>query len=130
LNLLRACRFDHDYLKIKYVLLQSGVQPANLAVARLTLLRFVKDVFAFSRREGRKGFADLVPKAVDGPLGGFSQPHLELREGFLGRIEVELKHNGVRTRTKNRPEGWNLWLTFTISPVEATPAAPPRVVAK
>ena len=49
---------------------------------------------------------------------------------FLGLIEVELKHNGVRTRAKNRPEGWNLWLTFTISPVEATPAAPPRVVAK
>jgi hypothetical protein len=34
----------------------------------------------------------------------------------------------------NRPEGWNLWLTYTLSPAEATPArsAPPtrRVSAK
>jgi hypothetical protein len=27
---------------------------------------------------------------------------------------------------QNRPDGWNTWLTFVISPAEQTPSAPPR----
>jgi hypothetical protein len=34
----------------------------------------------------------------------------------------------------NRPEGWNVWLTYTLSPAEPAPARPPpaarRVHAK
>jgi hypothetical protein len=26
----------------------------------------------------------------------------------------------------NRPDGWNAWVTFVISPAEQTPSAPPR----
>ena len=27
---------------------------------------------------------------------------------------------------QNRPDGWNTWVTFVISPAEQTPSAPPR----
>ena len=32
---------------------------------------------------------------------------------------------------QNRPDGWNAWVTFVISPAEQTPSAPPRrMIAK
>jgi hypothetical protein len=28
--------------------------------------------------------------------------------------------------SQNRPDGWNTWVTFVLSPAEQTPSAPPR----
>src|SRR5262249_53748760 len=60
-----------------------------------------------------------------GPQVGFIIPISTTTQGYLnikGYKEFE---------NQNRPDGWNVWLTFVFSPAEQTPSAPPRrMVAK
>jgi hypothetical protein len=60
-----------------------------------------------------------------GPQIGFIFPVGEM-QGYLN-----LKGYG-EFAAKNRPDGWNTWVTFTISPAAPTPSPPPprRIVSK
>ena len=55
-----------------------------------------------------------------GPQVGFIIPISTTTQGYLnikGYKEFE---------NQNRPDGWNVWLTFVLSPAEQTPSAPSR----
>jgi len=55
-----------------------------------------------------------------GPQLGFIIPLTTATQGYLnikGYKEFE---------NQNRPDGWNVWLTFVLSPAEQTPSGPPR----
>jgi hypothetical protein len=54
-----------------------------------------------------------------GPQLGFIFPVGDM-QGY-----INLKGYG-EFAAKNRPDGWNTWVTFVISPAEKTPSAPPR----
>jgi hypothetical protein len=54
-----------------------------------------------------------------GPQIGYVIPLGDL-QGY-----VNLKGYG-EFGAKNRPDGWNTWVTFVISPAAPTPSAPPR----
>jgi hypothetical protein len=39
-------------------------------------------------------------------------------------------HKGYKEfENQYRPDGWNVWLTFVLSPAEQMPSAPPRRMA-
>lgn len=43
----------------------------------------------------------------------------------MGSLEADLNLRGYREfAAANRPEGWNIWLTFTLSPADSTSPAP------
>jgi hypothetical protein len=55
-----------------------------------------------------------------GPQLGFIIPLTTETQGYLNlRSYWEFAN-------QNRPDGWNAWVTFVISPAEQTPSAPPR----
>jgi len=55
-----------------------------------------------------------------GPQLGFIIPLTTTTQGYLNI-------KGYREfSAQNRPDGWNTWVTFVISPAEQTPSAPPR----
>ena len=55
-----------------------------------------------------------------GPQLGFIIPLSTTTQGYLNlKSYWEFAHD-------NRPDGWNAWVTFVLSPAEQTPSAPPR----
>jgi hypothetical protein len=55
-----------------------------------------------------------------GPQLGYIIPLSTTTQGYLNlKSYWEFAHD-------NRPDGWNAWVTFVISPAEQTPSAPPR----
>jgi len=67
------------------------------------------------------GLAASSPACLaPGPQVGFIIPISTTTQGYLnikGYKEFE---------NQNRPDGWNVWLTFVLSPAEQTASAPPR----
>jgi hypothetical protein len=59
-----------------------------------------------------------------GPQAGYVIP--------MGDVQGYVNLKGYKEfGARNRPEGWNVWLTFAISPAPPTPGAPPqRMVRK
>jgi hypothetical protein len=55
-----------------------------------------------------------------GPQLGFIIPLTSETQGYLNLKSYWEFAN------QNRPDGWNAWVTFVISPAEQTPSAPPR----
>jgi hypothetical protein len=55
-----------------------------------------------------------------GPQLGFIIPLSTTTQGYLNLKSYWEFAN------QNRPDGWNAWVTFVISPAEQTPSAPPR----
>jgi hypothetical protein len=55
-----------------------------------------------------------------GPQLGFIIPLSTTIQGYLNLKSYWEFAN------QNRPDGWNTWVTFVISPAEQTPSAPPR----
>src|SRR5215471_12084259 len=55
-----------------------------------------------------------------GPQLGFIVPLSTTTQGYLNFKGYKEFAN------QNRPDGWNTWVTFVISPAEQTPSAPPR----
>jgi hypothetical protein len=55
-----------------------------------------------------------------GPQLGFIIPLTTEMQGYLNLKSYWEFAN------QNRPDGWNAWVTFVISPAEQTPSAPPR----
>ena len=55
-----------------------------------------------------------------GPQVGFIIPLSTTTQGYLNLKSYWEFAN------QNRPDGWNAWITFVISPAEQTPSAPPR----
>jgi hypothetical protein len=55
-----------------------------------------------------------------GPQLGFIIPLSATTQGYLNLKSYWEFAN------QNRPDGWNAWVTFVISPAEQTPSAPPR----
>src|SRR5262249_34600905 len=55
-----------------------------------------------------------------GPQLGFIIPLSTTTQGYLNFKSYWEFAN------QNRPDGWNAWVTFLISPAEQTPSAPPR----
>ena len=55
-----------------------------------------------------------------GPQLGFIIPISTTTQGYLNLKSYWEFAN------QNRPDGWNAWVTFVISPAEQTPSAPPR----
>ena len=55
-----------------------------------------------------------------GPQLGFIIPISTTTQGYLNFKGYKEFAN------QNRPDGWNTWVTFVISPAEQTPSAPPR----
>jgi len=54
-----------------------------------------------------------------GPQLGFIFP--------VGDLQGYINLKGYKEfAAENRPDGWNTWITFVISPAEKTPSAPPR----
>ena len=54
-----------------------------------------------------------------GPQVGFIFP--------VGEMQGYLNFKGYKEfAAENRPDGWNTWVTFVISPAAPTPSAPPR----
>jgi len=51
-----------------------------------------------------------------GPQLEFIIPLSTTTQGYLN----------LKSANQNRPDGWNAWVTFVISPAEQTPSAPPR----
>ena len=59
----------------------------------------------------------------DGPQLGFIFP--------VGEMQGYLNFKGYKEfATENRPDGWNTWVTFVISPAAPTSSAPRRMVMK
>jgi hypothetical protein len=55
-----------------------------------------------------------------GPQLGYIIPLSTTTQGYLNlKSYWEFAHD-------NRPDGWNAWVTFVLSPAEQTPSAPPR----
>jgi hypothetical protein len=55
-----------------------------------------------------------------GPQLGFIIPLSTTTQGYLNlKGYKEFAHD-------NRPDGWNTWVTFVISPAEQTPSTAPR----
>jgi len=55
-----------------------------------------------------------------GPQLGVIIPLSTTTQGYLNlKSYWEFAHD-------NRPDGWNAWVTFVISPADQTPGAPPR----
>src|SRR5262245_24603126 len=60
-----------------------------------------------------------------GPQLGFIIPLTTATQGYLNIKGYK------EFAAQNRPDGWNTWVTFVISPAEQTPSAPPRrMIAK
>jgi len=60
-----------------------------------------------------------------GPQLGFIIPLTTTVQGYLNIKGYK------EFAAQNRPDGWNTWVTFVISPAEQTPSAPPRrMIAK
>src|SRR5262245_43175996 len=58
--------------------------------------------------------------SVSGPQLGFITPLSTTTQGYLNlKSYWEFAHD-------NRPDGWNAWVTFVISPAEQTPSATQR----
>jgi hypothetical protein len=55
-----------------------------------------------------------------GPQLGFIIPLTTATQGYLNIKGYK------EFAAQNRPDGWNTWVTFVISPAEQTPSAPPR----
>jgi len=55
-----------------------------------------------------------------GPQLGFVIPLTTATQGYLNIKGYK------EFAAQNRPDGWNTWVTFTISPAEQTPSAPPK----
>jgi hypothetical protein len=55
-----------------------------------------------------------------GPQLGFIIPLSTTTQGYLNLKGYK------EFAAQNRPDGWNTWVTFVISPAEQTPSAPPR----
>src|SRR5215468_7747072 len=55
-----------------------------------------------------------------GPQLGFIIPLSTTTQGYLNLKSY------CEFANQNRPDGWNAWVTFVISPAEQTPSAPPR----
>ena len=55
-----------------------------------------------------------------GPQLGFIIPLTTATQGYLNVKGYKEFDN------QNRPDGWNVWVTFVLSPAEQTPSAPPR----
>ena len=55
-----------------------------------------------------------------GPQLGFIIPLTTATQGYLNLKGYK------EFAAQNRPDGWNTWVTFVISPAEQTPSAPPR----
>jgi hypothetical protein len=55
-----------------------------------------------------------------GPQLGFIIPLTTTTQGYLNLKGYK------EFAAQNRPDGWNTWVTFVISPAEQTPSAPPR----
>src|SRR5262245_54341047 len=55
-----------------------------------------------------------------GPQLGFIIPLTTATQGYLNLKSY------WEFASQNRPDGWNAWVTFVISPAEQTPSAPPR----
>jgi hypothetical protein len=73
------------------------------------------------QRVGQSGWLSRVFGV--GPQVGFIIPISTTTQGYLnikGYKEFE---------NQNRPDGWNVWLTFVLSPAEQMPSAPPRRMA-
>ena len=55
-----------------------------------------------------------------GPQFGYVIPLTTATQGYLNlKSYWEFAHN-------HRPDGWNTWVTFVISPAEQTPSSAPR----
>jgi len=59
-----------------------------------------------------------------GPQVGYIFPINETHQGYLN-LKGYYEFDGYR-----RPDGWNAWLTFVISPAAPTPAPPTRTAMK
>ena len=58
-----------------------------------------------------------------GPQIGFIFP--------VGGVQGYLSLKGYgEFAAENRPEGWNVWLTFVLSPAPPSPSAAPRLIRK
>jgi len=55
-----------------------------------------------------------------GPQVGFIIPLTTTAQGYLNIKGYK------EFAAQNRPDGWNTWVTFVISPAEQTASAPPR----
>ena len=55
-----------------------------------------------------------------GPQLGFIIPLTTTTQGYLNIKGYK------EFAAQNRPDGWNTWVTFVLSPAEQTPSAPPR----
>ena len=61
-----------------------------------------------------------TPLVGVGPQLGFIIPLTTATQGYLNIKGYK------EFAAQNRPDGWNTWVTFVISPAEQTASAPPR----
>src|SRR5262245_5009455 len=73
--------------------------------------------------KGRPGITPLPGALVQTKIRGLQRPASVLSTTTQGYLNIK---GYKELENQNRPDGWNVWLTFVLPPAEQTPSVPPR----